>query len=61
MTTKAVTTVKIPIQMEIEEIAKKKGVSVEKLITSLENLLLLEAIAIDSELSIEDAITIGKR
>ncbi|MFA4669460.1 hypothetical protein QDY65_02735 [Pyrococcus kukulkanii] len=61
MTTKAVVTVEIPIPKEIEKIAKKRGVSVEKLITSLENLLLLEAIAIDSELSIEDAIIIGKR
>ncbi len=58
---KGVVLVKIPIPGEVIEIARKRGVSPEKIARAAETLLLLEVISMDSELSLGDAVEIGRK
>jgi len=58
---KNVVMINVPIPKEVEEIAKSRGVPSEELAKAAQKLLLMEIIAMESELSMEDAITLSKK
>ncbi|MEB3780941.1 MAG: hypothetical protein GSR85_12060 [Desulfurococcales archaeon] len=51
--------VKVPLPREVVELAKVRGVRVEELAKAAETLLLLEVVAMESKLEMEDALRIA--
>jgi len=51
--------VRVPLPREFVELAKARGVSVEELAKAAETLLLLEVIAMESKLEMDDALEIA--
>ncbi len=51
--------VKVPLPREVVELAKVRGVGVEELAKAAEALLLLEVVAMESNLEMEDALKIA--
>ena len=52
--------VEVPLPEEVVELTKVRGIEFEKLVEAAEKLLILEIVAMDSKLSIDDAIELGK-
>ena len=48
--------VKVPLPKEVVELAKARGLGVEELAKAAETLLLLEVVAIESKLEMNDAL-----
>jgi len=53
--------VKVPLPREFVELARIRGVSAEELAKAIESLLLLEAIAMESKLEMEDVLEIADK
>ncbi len=51
--------VKVPLPREVVELARARGVGVEELAKAAETLLLLEVVAMESKLEMEDALRIA--
>ncbi|USG99106.1 hypothetical protein K1720_06035 [Thermococcus argininiproducens] len=58
---KKLSAIEVPIPAEIGEIAHERGVSEEKLIRSLQRLLILEAVAMNSKMEMDEALKLGKQ
>jgi len=56
-----VATVEVPIPKELVEMARKKGVPAEQLAVAAQRLLIMEVVAMESELSTTDALNLGKK
>ncbi len=56
-----VVTVEVPIPKELVEIAKSRGVSAERLAAAAQKLLITEVVAMESKLSMKDALNLGKK
>jgi len=54
-------TVEVPIPKELVEIAKSRGVSAERLAAAAQKLLITEVVAMESKLSMKDALNLGKK
>ena len=52
--------VEVPLLEEVVELTKVKGIELEKPVEAAKKLLILEIVAMDSKLSIDDAIELGK-
>ncbi|BES81030.1 hypothetical protein [Pyrodictium abyssi] len=55
-----VVTVSVPLPRSVVEIARRRGVEPEKLAEAARRLLLLEIIAMESKLSMEEAIELAE-
>ena len=51
--------VRVPLPREVVELARARGVEVEELAKAAETLLLLEVVAMESNLEMEDALKIA--
>ncbi len=53
--------VEVPIPTEIKRLARERGISQEKLVEAVRRLLILDALAVQSALSMEDALKLAKK
>lgn len=56
-----VVTVEVPLPKEVVELAKARGVDPEELAEAAKRLLILEIVAMDSKLSVDDATELGRK
>ncbi|HDI02400.1 MAG TPA: hypothetical protein ENF93_02010 [Ignisphaera sp.] len=52
--------VEVPLPEEVVELAKVRGVDIAKLVEAAKKLLILEIVAMDSKLNIDDAIELSE-
>ncbi|MCD6340429.1 MAG: hypothetical protein J7L51_00565 [Desulfurococcales archaeon] len=55
-----VTVVEVPLPREVVELAKARGVDPKELAEATKKLLILEIVAMESKLSMRDALELGK-
>ena len=55
-----VTVIEVPLPREVVELAKARGVDPRELAEAAKKLLILEIVAMDSKLSMRDALELGK-
>ena len=55
-----VTVVEVPLPREVVELAKARGVDPKELAEAAKKLLILEIVAMESKLSMRDALELGK-
>jgi len=55
-----VTVVEVPLPKEVVELAKARGVDPKELTEAAKKLLILEIVAMESKLSMRDALELGK-
>ncbi|RLG74927.1 MAG: hypothetical protein DRO12_06235 [Thermoprotei archaeon] len=60
MDSSRVTVVEVPLPREVVELAKARGVDPEKLVDAAKRLLILEIVAMESKMSMDDAIELSE-